>query len=296
MTRFAHRPFLALAFAWTLALAWALAGAAAAAPPMWRIQGPKAEVVLFGSVHMLSDQAQWITPELEAALGAAEQVWFEIPVDPDTQRRASLAANRRGWLPQNVRLTDQLDPEGREHMARAAARLSLDLDLLDRVRPWYAEVLIGLADLHYRGARTSLGVEERLQPLVPPGASRHAFETPEQQVAMLADRPLADQAAMLLHTLRRLEAEPDGFTRLQTAWLEGDVAWLDQEAVAPLQRLAPRLYRRLVVDRNRRWTARIERLLNGSERVFIVVGVGHLVGEDGVPAMLRRRGFVVEGP
>jgi uncharacterized protein YbaP (TraB family) len=37
-------------------------------------------------------------------------------------------------------------------------------------------------------------------------------------------------------------------------------------------------------------------LLKSSERAFIVVGVGHLVGPDSVPALLRRRGVAVEGP
>ena len=59
---------------------------------------------------------------------------------------------------------------------------------------------------------------------------------------------------------------------------------------------APRLYRRLVTNRNRAWVATIEGLLKGSEQALIVVGVGHLVGPDSVPAMLRRRGFAVEGP
>ncbi len=56
------------------------------------------------------------------------------------------------------------------------------------------------------------------------------------------------------------------------------------------------MYERLVAARNRRWAVEIERLLKSGRRVLIVVGVGHLVGPDSVPALLRRRGVAVEGP
>ncbi len=34
----------------------------------------------------------------------------------------------------------------------------------------------------------------------------------------------------------------------------------------------------------------------GAGTVFIAVGAGHLVGDDSVIALLRQRGFKVEGP
>jgi uncharacterized protein YbaP (TraB family) len=36
--------------------------------------------------------------------------------------------------------------------------------------------------------------------------------------------------------------------------------------------------------------------LNGKGEAVMVVGVGHLVGPDSVPALLRARGVSVDGP
>ena len=89
---------------------------------------------------------------------------------------------------------------------------------------------------------------------------------------------------------------PAVYKRLVDAWLAGDVGRLRREALEPMLKQAPGEYRALVVDRNRRWIGRIEQRLAGQGEAVMVVGVGHLVGPDSVPALLRRDGFRVDGP
>jgi hypothetical protein len=38
-------------------------------------------------------------------------------------------------------------------------------------------------------------------------------------------------------------------------------------------------------------TSKIEGFLAGTGRYFVVVGAGHLVGEEGIISLLERRGF-----
>jgi uncharacterized protein YbaP (TraB family) len=139
-------------------------------------------------------------------------------------------------------------------------------------------------------------VESTLSRAAPAGAARGNFETPEQQIDMLSKAKVSDQLASLEETLKELDEDPLQFETLQKAWIAGDVGWIEREALDPLRHAAPRLYARLVSDRNRRWETQIERLLKSGQNAFIVVGVGHLVGSDGVPALLRKRGYRVEGP
>jgi hypothetical protein len=63
-----------------------------------------------------------------------------------------------------------------------------------------------------------------------------------------------------------------------------------------MMKQAPGEYRLLVVARNRRWLGQILKRLDGKGEAVMVVGVGHLVGPDSVPALLRARGISVEGP
>jgi uncharacterized protein YbaP (TraB family) len=269
---------------------------AGAAPPVWHVVGPHAEITLFGSVHLLSQQTNWRTPALDAALARADAVWFEIPFDAASQAAASEAALRRGILPAGQTLTALLTPSQRTALAHLEAAEGLAPAAIDRFRPWLADTTLSIVYFQKRGADASLGVEEQIAAGLPPTMKRGAFETAAEQIGFFADLPLKDQIDSLDQTLTEIDDDPGVFDRLSAAWARGDVAAVDHEAVEKLKAESPGVYQRLVVDRNRRWVDQIQQLLRGDQRIFIVVGVGHLVGPDSVPALLRARGVRVEGP
>ena len=100
---------------------------------------------------------------------------------------------------------------------------------------------------------------------------------------------------------RRMET-PGGY-RMSVAMTNcGGAGWITDrrgyryEALDPMIQSAPGEYRSLVVDRNRRWVKAILRRLKGGGEAVMVVGIGHLIGPNSVPTLLRARGVSVDGP
>jgi uncharacterized protein YbaP (TraB family) len=272
------------------------AGLARADPPIWRVVGPHAEVDLFGSLHLLSDATRWKTPALEAELAKADAVWFEIPLGGAAQADAGALLQAQGALPAGQTLSALLPPALEARVVAQAAREGLPAAALEHMKPWLVELELELVFFQHQGARQDLGVESQIDAAAPPGAGRGAFETLADQVAMLAADPMPEQIASLKQTLDEIDTDPQIFARMADAWRRGDVRALVREVILPMRKEDEALYRRLLVDRNRRFAARIEQMMQGRQRIFVVVGVGHLVGPDGVPALLRRDGLKVEGP
>ena len=277
-------------------LSLAFVAGAKAAPPIWHVHGPHAEITLFGSVHLLSRDTSWRTPAFDADLAHADAVWFEIPFDAASQAAAGQAALKRGLLPTGETLSPLLTPTDRLALAHLETVEGLAPAAVDRMQPWLADTTLSIVYFEKRGADASLGVEEQIAAGLPATMERGAFETAEQQIGFFADMPRKDQIESLHETLKEIDKDPGEFERLASAWARGDVRVIDHEAVEKLKVETPGVYQTLVVDRNRRWAERIQQLLQENKRIFIIVGVGHLVGPDSVPALLRARGIGVEGP
>ncbi len=78
------------------------------------------------------------------------------------------------------------------------------------------------------------------------------------------------------------------------AWKTGDAKKLNDLMVAELKSKTPKLYKELIADRNENWLPMIDAYQKTLQKEFILVGVGHLVGPDGIVTALRRKGYKVE--
>jgi len=272
-----------------------LTAPARAQPPVWIVHGPHATLILFGSIHLLPPGLDWEPPRLKQALSEANELWFEIPFDQSASLAAFQEATRRGHQPQGHTLDDDLDASGRAKLALAAKTCGLPLDGVNQLRPWYADMLLSVASIRQYGAGAEGGVEQTLS-AANAAVSRHAFETIDQQIGFFADAPMSDQLDSLKETMSEIQEGPDEYRKLVKAWMAGDTRAIQREAIEPLMKQAPGVYRTLVVARNRRWLDQINARLQGNGEAVMVVGVGHLIGPDSVPALLRREGVVVEGP
>lgn len=284
---------LAVLLGLLLALA---AGTAWAEPPVWVVKDRNSQIMLFGAVHVLPPGLAWEPAAVKQAIGRADDVWFELPVDPRTEAITAQIATTVGVLAPDQSLFKLLPKEDSDRMSRVAEAYQVSPVLLDRLQPWLAEIALAGAAYRKAGANADDGVEKQLVAQLPSTAKQRAFETPEEQLKIFSDTPFPEQVASLHETLKELETEPDEYQALIKAWLSGDVAALDHEALAPLRKASPDLYRRVVVERNARWLRVLQARLKGRGRTVVVVGVGHLIGPDGLPARLRALGYSVQGP
>lgn len=279
-----------------LAAALALAVPAWAEPPVWIVRDADSEMVLFGSIHVLPPGLDWAPDALADGLARADDIWFELPPGPAAEQEIARLVAAIGILPPDQSLFEMLPAADAERLVRVASGLGLPPANLARLEPWLAEVALAGAAYQKAGASAADGVEKVTDRMAPPGTPRRALETPAEQLGLFDSAPLPEQIASLAQTTADLEDDPRAFEKLVGAWMAGDTAGLVTEALEPLREASPQVFRRLVTDRNARWTVPLDQRLKGQGRTVVIVGVGHLVGEDGLPARLRALGYSVTGP
>lgn len=279
----------------SIALAFA-AGGAWAEPAMWTVHGAHASAVLFGSVHLLPKGVDWEPAKLKAAIAQADEIWFELPIDGETALEVQRVAAGRGLLPADDSLFSHLNDAEQARLRATCQNLGLSCEVLARMRPWMADVTLSVAADMRAGALSTEGVEQQIAAEAPATANRRALETVSQQIGFLADPPPAEQVRSLDETVKEIADDPGIYDRVLKEWLAGDLEALSHDALDPIAKTSPDMYRRLVTDRNRRWARIIGDELAGDRKIVIVVGTAHLIGPGGVPALLRKQGIAVDGP
>jgi len=285
-----------LAGAFAVAVTLGVAPAAIAKPPVWVVRSGATTILLFGSIHLLPPGLDWRPPELDAALARADEVWFELPITPATDNEASAQSIARGALPKGRSLTAMMTADEAKRLVAAGLALSCAPEALDRMQPWMADLTLSIAADARGGASASEGVEGLIEASTPATVRQRAFETATQQIGFLADAPVKDQLASLKLTVSQIQDDPTSYQRVVEEWMAGDMPGLQRDAIDPLRQISPTLLSRLISERNRHWASVLDARLKKPGQIVVVVGVGHLIGPGGVPALLRAKGYVVEGP
>ena len=104
--------------------------------------------------------------------------------------------------------------------------------------------------------------------------------------------PLDEQRTLFLSSLEQASQLDEEMSLMVEAWRTGDVDQLHDMLFESLEGMES-LYDQLVVKRNENWISRIEEMLGQQDDYLVIVGAGHLAGEEGVVELLRQRGLEV---
>ncbi|WP_189587184.1 TraB/GumN family protein [Litorimonas cladophorae] len=261
-------------------------------PPMWIVSDADSEITLYPTIHILPNGMKWQSDELTRRLADAEEVWFEIMPGSETDPNLQATMMRLGMAPGSS-LSSQLTAAEVTALREAIAPLGMPFEAVDAMRPWLASTLVSVGALVQKGFNPDAGVEKQLQPLVKDKKIR-AFESAESQLKMLAAIPEAQQFQMLRDTLGEMDESIDMLNEMARDWSTGDVKDLEEELLSEMKSEMPIVYAAVFTARNENWANQIEIEMKGAGTDFMAVGAGHLVGEDGVPAILKARGYKVE--
>jgi hypothetical protein len=253
------------------------------------VTSPTATVYLLGSVHVASKATYPLDARIEQAFKSADTLVLETELNAEAQLQAATSLQQAGLYTPPDSLDKHLDPATWQQLEQAAATLGFPVQAVGAMRPWLASLTITILELQTLGYETQLGIDQHFHDAA--GTRRvAALETIAEQVALFRDMSEATQVAALRQSLQQLKELPDLMRRALELWRKGDTAAFDALLVAPTRKDFPELYRRLLVDRNRRITDAVEGYLAGNGTIFVVVGSGHLVGADSIVRMLKARG------
>jgi uncharacterized protein YbaP (TraB family) len=195
-------------------------------------------------------------------------------------------------------------------LQRYCASLDVPESKYMRMRPWFASFYISYYELARLGFYAKMGIDEHLtKEAKVKGKKVLGLETKDFHEDVTAGIPADLQDRMLKQTLQGFSAKPepkisekpsDGKPAphnpsLFGAWLKGDDKEM-LECVIKDEKKNPEMapvQNRILYDRNDTMLDAIEPYLKGTDVSMVAVGSAHLVGEKGIVAMLKQKGYKV---
>jgi len=262
-------------------------------PALWVMRDADTTVYLFGTVHFLPKDIVWFDEAVADAFAASDELRMELlPVDDPASLGPlilKLAVDPKGRT-----MAQRMSPEDHAAYVKAMQDLGLPAAQLEPLEPWF--IGIQAVSLMYvkAGYDPKSGAEEVLtQAARKAGKTITAFETPEQQFAMLDSTPEAEQLIGVRDLANGQDEALKMFSTLLGYWARGEAEETGRLMNEEMKE-TPETARILLTDRNARWAADLKARMDRPGVVFVAVGAGHLTGKDSVQDLLARDGLKVE--
>ncbi|KWV92932.1 TraB/GumN family protein [Erythrobacter sp. YT30] len=243
---------------------------------------------MLGTIHALPKDTDWRTSTIDNVIVDADVLMVEVANLNDRQAVAEVLAR----LSRSENLPKLWERVGREHRPALDDLLeesAFSMDDFDKIETWAAALM--LSQVGAQGDPT-YGVD---QVVISDFSDREIveFEGAEKQLGIFDALPIADQRDLLEGVISETKTAEDERARLRNAWLTGDVTVLEEATTTGIMADAE-LRDALLIERNEEWTDILTSALDEEDRPLVAVGAAHLVGPDGMPAMLEKRGYRVE--
>lgn len=289
--RFQAPRLLAAVLILTFSVSLQAAGEPTPGPALWKVEGGKADLYLFGTFHLLPSNLEWKNKTISAAIEASSTLVTEA----DASEEADLGGliKKYAFNPEGKTLRSYFTEEEATTIDTAIAPFGLSVDGAAKFKPWFVALQVGMTAMLNLGFAPDSGVESVLlldaaqQPM-----SLAYLESAEAGILALADHPDHLQAKMLLATVNDLGHIEEMMGQMIEAWSVGDVAIVAQLLNSSMAQ-TPELIEAVLYKRNRAWIAPLTELLESDSSYFVAVGAGHLAGDNSVIDLLDKAGYTL---
>ena len=261
---------------------------------LWKVEAPNgAAAYLLGSLHVLTADSYPLPAAIDKAFEESKTLVEEIDLDEMSDPMAMMGALSKAMLTNGQTLDQIVAPATYAEVKKRAAGTGMPMLALDRMKPWLVAVTLMAPTLEAAGFKPEFGVDRHyFDRAKTKGLKRQALETIAYQLDRFDSMPMPVQEALLKATIEDLDTQVSGVKEMVRAWANGDLATVEKLTLTSFKD-SPDLYRALLVERNENWVPHVQKCLSDNAGCFIVVGAAHLVGSDGLPALLAKKGLKV---
>jgi uncharacterized protein len=254
---------------------------------LWEVSGNglKENTYLFGTFHLMCKGDILISDQLKKAIGNAGNVYMELDMDDPAMLMGGLMMmNMKG----GKKLKDLYTKEEYDKLtAFFKDSLHTSLSFLQSTKPYF---LVAMLYPKMMPCKTVSGVEEELLKIARLEKKQiNGLETMEFQASVFDSIPYEEQAKELLKSIDSMSVYAKYFDTMVQVYKNQQLT--EMQNLFNKSEFGMEEHQDVLLDnRNRNWVKQLKTIML-KQPVFVAVGAGHLVGENGLIELLKKEGY-----
>jgi len=260
---------------------------------VWKISKDGKSLFLGGSVHILRDEDFPLPKAFDLAFEQSSMLILEANIDEMEDDKIMQYLMTQIFLPDNKTLNTILKPETYIMLQAKCKEYGFTLDNVSKFKPSIIINMLSALEMQKLGFAQE-GVDlhylKRAKKLNRPLGF---LESVEVQIDMLVTMGDGYEDDYVRYSLYDMNSTENGLEAIVAEWRKGK-AVSTEISMIEMREQWPVLYKTLLSDRNSAWMPKIMNYLATETPEFIIVGLAHVHGPDGLLKQLADSGCTVE--
>lgn len=263
----------------------------------WEVNGTRGgKVYLLGSIHVGKEDLYPLPKEIYEAFDASNYLMVEVKMGPNSDAIMNNTMYKQGRYESSDSIKHHISAESYKRLETWIAQLKLPKGSMDRFRPWVAAVTLSMMDITRLGYSPIFGIDKHFENRATHlSKGIYGMENLSSQLNVFTEDNETYQENFLKSALDGRLVTDEDVESLFHAWKEGNSTYFEQK-ILPLYDNYPEVKKRLITERNEKMYERIKRFIESKKgrSYFVIVGLAHLLGPEGILAHLEAEGIGVK--
>lgn len=253
----------------------------------WKVKSSTATVYLFGSIHVANEDMYPLAKKIEEAYESSDALVVELNLD----KVNPMLMLQKSMYQDDRTLESELTKETYQKLEALLLINKVPKMAYIKMKPWMAIMTVLMLEMNKAGFDKTLGVDNHFLDKAKEKKEILELETAEEQLDLF-DKELASlQNEFIDYSLLDQSLWLQQIDTLVHFWKTGNTKEMERFVLEPVaghpefSKIMDKLY----TQRNLRMISKIEEYLKTDKTYFVVVGAAHLIGDEGIVELLRKK-------
>lgn len=272
---------------------------AQSSPLYWSAENPKtgSKVHILGSIHFGLSEFYPLKDSILKDFERSSALAVEVDLTALDGQQTAQMMMKHGRYPMGSTLNDHIPRSLQKTLDTVCQALGVNAASFESFRPWLVAIQLVSLQMTQAGFSDALGVDRfflaeaktHRKPII-------ELESLAMQLEIFSNLTPEEEVFFLEQTLSEYELGAGYIDALAKAWRKGQQEILSEMILGAFEsKEADAMYQSVFVRRNQRMANKVVKILLAEQKtVFMVVGVGHLLGDDSIITMLQNKGVSIK--